>query len=178
MQVGYTDVTSVSLVNLGTPVIDLWALYRYWLFGWPSLWCQSSFSVRALMAEIGTSWTGSSCPSAFTTAVAGLEFRSKEIFVEDLCRREFLSLELLRKWVLLSTPLNLSGRKSWGLVAEALSLATLSEKSQVADWILDTVSVRQAFANEGSCSLANAIELIVVAWGLEASCAGTKIRLE
>ena len=84
--------------------------------------------------------------------------------------------------MLLRTPRNLSGRESGGLVAEALSLATFAEKSREldlrADWICETVLVRQALANEGSCCLANSMEFIVVAWGLKASCAGTIIGLE
>ena len=38
--------------------------------------------------------------------------------------------------------------------------------------------MRQVLANEGSCSLANSMEFIVVACGLEVSCSGTMIGLE
>ena len=51
------------------------------------------------------------------------------------------SLELMGKWDLLKTLLNLSGRELGGLVAEAiaavLSLATLSERSLELDLRID-----------------------------------------
>ena len=96
------------------------------------------------------------------------------------------SLELTGNLDLSRTPLNCSGRV-WGAktveaVATVFSSAIFAEKSLEldlrADWILETVLVRQAFANEGSCCFAKSTEFIIVAWGLVASCAGTMIGLE
>ena len=47
-----------------------------------------------------------------------------------------------------------------------------------ADSILETVLERQALAKDWSCRFVNAMELRVVAWGLEASCSGTMIGCE
>ena len=67
-------------------------------------------------------------------------------------------------------------------MAAALSAGRLAVNSSdwdlSADWMLETVLVRQILAKGASCFNAKSMEFIVVAWGLEASSAGTMIGLE
>ena len=135
---------------------------------------------------MGTRWTGSSCSRATAIARLGVGFNSKDADFVDFNLSLFASLVLRGNGDFQRTPLNLSGRELGGLVADAIaaffSSVTFAEKRAEldlrTDWTLETVLVRQAFANVGSCSFAKPIEFIVVAWGLEASCEGTMIGLE
>ena len=141
--------------------------------------------MRVLIAKTGmeTILRGSSRSNALTMRSDGVNGKRENSFGVLNCRRRS-SLELTGKLDLSRTPLNLSWRGSATVEATAavLSSAIFAEKSLEldlrADWILETVLVRQAFANEGSCCLVNSMEFIVVASGLEASCSGTMIGLE